>query len=57
MIGILEEFLRTILTVQFNANANTKTERNLKTKVSQLSPTHHYDILEERFKSKNSYGT
>lgn len=57
MIGILEEFLRTILTVQFSANANAKTESNLKTKVSQLSPTCHYDILEERFKSKISYVT
>ena len=57
MIGILEEFLRTILTVQFSANANIKTESNLKTKTSQLSPTHYYDILEERFKSKISYAT
>ena len=57
MIGILEEFLRTILTVQFSANANIKTESNLKTKITQLSHTHHYDILEERFKSKNNYVT
>jgi len=30
MIGILEEFLRTILTVQFSAHANVKTESNEK---------------------------
>ena len=30
MIGILEEFLRTILTVQFSANANIKIESNEK---------------------------
>ena len=57
MIGILEEFLITILTVKFSANANIKTESNLKPKSSQLSPTHHYDVLEERFKSKISYAT
>ena len=57
MNGILEELVRTIMAVQFSANANIKTESNLKTKISQLSPTHHYDILEERFKSKVSYVT
>ena len=57
MNGILEELVRTILAVQFSANANIKTESNLKTKTSQLSPTHYYDILEERFKSKISYAT
>ena len=57
MNGILEELARTILAVQFSANANIKTESNLKTKASQLSPTHYYDILEERFKSNISYAT
>ena len=57
MNGILEELARTILDVQFSANENIKIESNLKTKTSQLSPTHHYDILEERFKSKISYAT
>ena len=57
MNGVLEELLRTIQAVQFSANANIKTKSNLKTKTSQLSPTHHYDILEERFKSKISYAT
>ena len=57
MNGVLEELLRTILAVQFSANANIKTESKLKTKTSQLSPTRYYDILEERFKSKISYAT
>jgi len=57
MNGILEDLARTILAVQFSANANIKTESNLKTKTLQLSPTHHYGILEGRFKSKISYAT
>ena len=57
MNGILEKLVRKILAVQFSANANIKTESNLKTKTSQLFPTHCYDILEESFKSKISYAT
>ena len=57
MNGILEELARTILAIQFSANVNIKTERNLKTKTSQLSPTHHYGILEGCFKSKINYAT
>ena len=54
MIGILEELLRTILAVQFSANANIKTESNLKTKITQLSHTHHYDIFDKRLRARTT---
>ena len=50
MNGILEELVRTILAVQFNAfeckHENWK-QLQLRTKTSQLFPTHYYDVLEE----------